>query len=755
MRTIPAKDNGVIIIPGLSKNKYVLTVSFIGFTTKEITLPDLSDSTPVVHLGNIYLSTALNTLKEAVITREQSYIKFELDKITYNVEADPDSKTMMVLDILRKVPLVTVDADDNIQLKGNGNYKVLINGRTSSLFVQNPKDIFKIMPASNIKSIEVITNPPAKYDADGLGGIINIITRTNIPGGYNGTVNLTAASPTGYSGSTYLTVKEGKIGFSGNYSYIHYSLAPAAVDLYRNDLTDGTGLNENGTVNANGNLEFLTGDLTYEIDSLNLLEANYSFKVNKISSTSIQNTQSTDQGALVQEYNRLNTGDFSWRGNEYGLDYQYTSPRNKDQILTLSYKINLANDGNSQDYSNEPILNFPAGIEKSGNAVTRREQSAQLDYVKPFGQQQVLECGVKSILRYNNSNYDYLNLNELTGEYIADSTQANNFNYSQDIYSAYSSLNLKKGKWEVKAGVRAEDTKVSADFITSAKAVTQSYINFFPSVAIARSLNKVSTIRLSYTQRIERPGLYYLNPYIDRTDPKNIRFGNPGLQPAINNSFALSYNSMIKGAIINIDLSYYFTNNSIQQYSFLENDSVSETSFANIGKSNNLGISLFCNIPVSKRLKININESAHYIHLSSIIDNAPVSNESVSESVNGYMSYVFNKDWRAGANFGYSTGTILLQGKLSGYISNSFSVNKQFLKDKKATLSFSISNPFQENRRTTTTISTEEFYQVQDQYLRVRRLNLSFNYRFGRFKSAIAHKKRGIVNDDLKESPAK
>jgi len=752
------QDNGSFEVTGLEPKPYEVVVNFIGFKSRILKVTAFPADNPVVNLGRIMLSPTASQLKEVEVTAQKLLIKQDIDKITYDVEADPESKTMTALDMLRKVPLITVDAEDNIQLKGSGSYRVLINGKTSSLFVRDPKEVLKSMPANTIKNIEVITNPPAKYEAEGVGGIINIITVKKNLGGYNGSINLGARTPTGYNAGGYLTAKTGKFGFSGYYGNNYNESPTTENNLYRDDYIQKIRLNQRGSNSNRGNFNYLDGNLSYELDSLNLITGNYSFNVSDNTSNLTQQVINTNYaGTPVLSYSRFSQGAYQWHGYDVGLDYQRSFRKNKEQLFTLSYKYNNGGNDSNNDFRLE-YTDRPEVLSNTENNGTSAEHTVQADYVQPIGKNN-LEVGIKTITRLNSSDYFYANLNPDNGQYILDPTQSNNFDYHQDIFAGYSSYGFKKGDWGLKLGARLEETRINANFASSDTVAKQDYFNLIPSIALSRKLKDMKTARLSYTQRIERPGLWYLNPYVNRIDPRNISFGNPNLVAAVNHAFDLSYSTFVKKSSVNTSLYYNFTNNSIQQFTTLGTDSVARTTYGNIGKNQRLGLSLNTNMNLTKNLNLNLNASANFVQLNGIITQAdtatntsvltPVSNNGINANVFGYVSYKFGKTWRASGNIGYNSPQILLQGTSAGFAYNSFSVSKMLFKKDKGSINLSVSSPFQRNRRFFNELNDTRFYQNSESFYVMRRVSLSFNYRFGKLQGDIARKKRGIKNDDV------
>jgi outer membrane receptor protein involved in Fe transport len=752
------QDNGSFEITGLAPKAYEVEINYVGFKSRTVKIKEFPAGNPVVNLGRILLSPTSSQLKEVEITAQKQLIKQDIDKITYDVEADPESKTMTALDMLRKVPLITVDAEDNIQLKGSGSYRVLINGKTSSLFVRDPKEVLKSMPANTIKNIEVITNPPAKYEAEGVGGIINIITVKKNISGYNGSINLGARSPVGYNVGGYLTAKIGKFGFSGYYGNNYNESPTTENNLYRDDYIRKIRLNQRGFNNNQGTFNYLDGNLSYELDSLNLITGNYSFNISNNSSNLTQSVLNTNYaGTPGLSYSRFSKGDFQWRGYDVGLDYQRSFRKHKEQLFTLSYKFNNGGNDSDNDFRLE-YTDRPQVFSTTQNNGTSMEHTVQADYVQPILKNN-LEIGLKTITRLNSSDYFYANLNPDDGQYVIDPTQSNNFDYHQDIFAGYTSYGLKKGDWGLKLGARLEETRIKANFESSGTVADQDYFNLIPSVALSRKLKAMNTARLSYTQRIERPGLWYLNPYVNRIDPRNIYFGNPNLVAALNHAFDLSYSTFVKKSSVNASLFYNFTNNSIQQFTTLGTDSIARTTYGNIGKNQRLGISLNTNMNLTQNLNFNLNASTNFVQLNGVITAVdtltktsvltPVSNNGFTANIFGYVSYKFGKTWRASGNIGYNSPQILLQGTSAGYAYNSFSVTKNLFKKDKGSINLSVSSPFQRNRRFFNELNDTRFFQSSESFYVMRRVSLSFNYRFGKLQGDIARKKRGIKNDDV------
>lgn len=744
IRAVASKDNGTFTVKAAPNKSYQLALVFIGYKNKTIKVA-VGDHD--ADLGKVLMLPTSQGLKEVSITATKPLVKQEIDRISYDVQADPETKTQNVLDMLRKVPLLTVDASDNIQLKGNSNYKILINGKESSLVAHNPSDVFKSMPASSIQKIEVITTPPAKYDAEGLTGIINIITNKKVDQGYNASVNMRYNSVYGPGGGVSLNLKEGKFGLSmysgGSDRKAIHSTSQNSLQTFGDFPSD---LEQSSTGTQTGHFLYNSEQLSYEIDTLNLLTA--TFDVNGATfnnSTNLLSKTFDQAGALTQRYQQSGFGSNKWNGFDVGVNYQLGFKNNKDRLLTLSYKY--SNSPNSQ-FNNLNIFdrfNYGQPELQQNNNTGTREQTFQADYVHPLKKLNI-EGGLKAILRNNFSDFETADLDNVSNAYVNNPAADNNFNYKQDIYSFYNTYQLNLKDWAFKGGVRIENTVVRANFVTENTPVNQNYTNVIPSVSIQRKF-KGSSINFGFTNRIQRPDIGELNPFVDSLNTKFISTGNPNLRPVLNHNFEVNYSKFGKG-YINLGLSYSFANNTIQNVTRLL-DTVTYTTFQNVGSDKNLGANVSVNYPITKKLNININSSISYVFLRGFINGELYSNDGVQGYTFAYAGYRFNDTWRAGINGGFYSANVLLQGKSSAYIFSSLSASKDILK-KKASLYVSVSNPFSQYRKYTSYTRDVDFYRSSVSENPYRTINLGFSYRFGKLKAEIKKNQHGIENDDLK-----
>jgi hypothetical protein len=748
IRSSLSKEDGSFEISGAAGRNYQLALAYTGYTAK--TLP-IKDQQEITDMGQILLSSASKQLKEVTVTALRPVMKRQIDGITYDVTADPESPALTVLDIMRKVPLITVDASDNIKLKGNSNYKILINGKESALVAKNPSDVLRAMPATNIERIEVITTPPAKYDAEGLAGIINIITKKDIGQGYNIGVNGRYNSVWGPGMNINGTLKQGKFGLSAFFGFNIRGNHTTGFGNTQNFFADNSLLSQTGTNSFHGNNKYGNAELSYEIDSLNLITGSIQFFQGENNQRSSQLSSMLDSnGSIQQNYLLSNSGYNNYQGMDASLNYQLGFKKDKNRLLTLSYKYSYSPNKQFTDNILSDTINYQMPDYKQYNSAGNKEHTLQLDYVHPFSKL-TLEAGGKAIIRNNFSDFETNNFNDSTGKYELNPLQSNDFNYRQNIYSLYNSYQYKWDQWIAKAGLRLEHTTVSADFISVGSSVDQRYDNLIPSLSIQRNL-KSSSLNFGYTDRISRPGIYQLNPFVDQSNPKFINTGNPNLKPELNHTFELNYSNFSKSSV-NIGLSYAFSTNSIQNVTSLEKnntgDTVTLTTFENLGSNSNLGFNVNTNFMIIKDLTVSMNGQAAHIWLRGSYNGQMYHNQGYTGNAFANIGYKFGKGFRFGIDAGIFSGDVTLQGKSSGFIYTSYVLSRTFM-NKKATISLVCNNPYNNLFTYHSHTATPDFYQSSFNQEPYRSFAVRFNFRFGKLNSDIKRNQRGINNDDTK-----
>ncbi|WP_426668874.1 outer membrane beta-barrel protein [Mucilaginibacter sp. McL0603] len=751
------KDDGTFALKPPANNSYEIVLVFVGYKNKTIPVNSAGNT---IDIGKVSLSPSSSQLKEVSVTAARPLMKQEVDRIAYDVQADPDSKALSVLDMMRKVPLLTVDGNDNIQLKGNSNYKILINGKESALVAKNPSDVLKAMPSTNIEKIEVITTPPAKYDAEGLSGIINIITKKNADQGYNIGFNSRFNSVFGAGYNINGTLKQGKFGMSLFAGFGSNGDLTTGFGNSQNISNGKTTIEQTGTNRQKGNFHYGGTELSYEIDTLNLITASVDLFGNDQHQNSNQVSKTETLGTPAQGYipvegytlQNINHGTFT--GFDASINYQLGFKKSKDELLTFSYKYSYAPNKQFNDNVFSDRFNYQYPDYQQYNDAGDKDHTIQVDYASPLTKTISIEAGAKAILRDNYSNYHVDDRDSLTQQYMTNDTLTNNFTYHQNIYSLYNSYQLKLDKWTGKAGLRLEHTAISADFTSAGVTTAPSYNNLIPSVSIQRNF-KTSSLNFGFTQRIQRPGIFQLNPFVDRSNPNFVSSGNPALKPELDNTFELTYSNFTKNAI-NVGLSYAFSNNSIQNVSTLHQELVNDTlktvtytTFENLGTNKTLGLNVHTNMNITKQFTFSLNGQVNHIWLSGVLDDKAYRNDGFTGNAFANLRYKFNNGYAIAFNAGYFSGNVTLQGSSSPFIFNQYLFSKEFL-NKKLTLVLVANNPYSKYNTFRSTTTGADFYQTSYNQNYYRSFAFRINFKFGKLNGDIKKNEHGIQNDDTK-----
>ena len=688
------------------------------------------------------------------------------------MQDDPDSKSNSVLEMLRKVPLVTVDGEDNIKVNGSSSFKVYVNGKPNNMMSNNPTEVLKSMPANSIKHIEVITNPGPKYDAEGVGGILNIVTVGSGLEGYTATFSGNVSNM-GAGGGLFGTVKSGKLTVSARYNY-NYNDRPRSYSGGNRrtvgDITEGSSdLDYDGSSKGHGNFQSGSMEASYEIDTLRLVSMSFGLWGGGNNSTSINNTLATAPGTSNELYRYVSDGrsKSSWYSIDGGVDYQRMF-HVKDRMFTLSYKINTSPQ-TSDSYSTyndmhaatdwEDFLKRLYDLNNDGSQNTT-EHTFQADYTTPIGKIHTLEAGAKYILRDNSSEDDrYERQIGTTGDYVLDEEHSSHYKHQNDILAAYMGYGLRVKKISGRLGVRYEHTKQEVKYLLGkGDNFNKNFDDVVPSASIGYKLTDMSNLRFGYNMRIYRPGIWYLNPYLNDSNPTNISQGNSHLDSEKSHSFNLSYSNFTQKFNINLSARYSFTNNSIEQVTEqvkdteiagLQNPTGKEvlySTYQNIGKSRNASLSGYVNWNATSNTRIYANLYGNYTYMEGANG---LKNDGWNLFAYGGAQQSLPHDWRISLNVYGQTPWIMLQGKGSSFFDYGLSVNKSFL-NKRLTLSAFASNFFKKYTSPTSSIEGVGFTQDSwNRYTR-QRFGVSVSYRIGELKASVKKAARTISHDDVK-----
>lgn len=743
-------EKGNFKLDNVKPGVYRLEISFIGYGTKVISGVETTPSKPDKALGNVGLSSTAKALKEVNITGTKGMIENRIDKIVYNAEKDLTAVGGNATDMLQKVPLVSVDMNGNVSLRGDANVRVLINGRPSGATSSSLADVLKGIPASQIKNIEVITSPSAKYDAEGSGGIINIITKSKNVSGFSGGIN-GAVGTRQNNGSANIAYNKNRFNLSadigGNASWPQTSLTEREqIFTASNARTLTVGSSEVKRHSIIGSVA-----AGYEFNAYNSLNStirvtDIAFKTSGTSTATgannfVTNSMGDNKPASGFDWNLDYVHKFKKEGHELDLSTQWSHTKGLTNYTTLYSAL----------YQN--IKNNIKGVSN--------EYTVQADYTLPINKVFKLEAGGKTILRRIESDNEVFS--PLGGDFAFNSKLSNSYNYDQDVVAGYSVLTINLPKqYSILAGIRDENTSIKGNPLNSSQNVlpfSQNYNTFIPSLTLQKVLSPTKTLKLAYSKRITRPSLQFLNPFVNQSNILAQSTGNPKLSPEVSQTLELGYNAYIGTNILNASVYYKRTSNLIEGVAIripVEDNGQTKdgtlTTYQNIGTNNSIGTNVFGTVTPIKMLTIlgNINAFTY----------TPRANGDfiTQQSQTGtYIMYTgllratitLPKDYLVEI---FALGTSPrrnIQGNQPGFSIFGLGARKQFMQ-KKMSIGINALEPFANYKNFNSSTTTPSFSQTDKIKYPFRSFGLTFSYNFGKLSFSTSQKKNGVNNDDLK-----
>jgi ferric enterobactin receptor len=740
---------GTFTITNVVPGSYIVVAEFIGYRSRTIKNVTIVKKNDLVDLKNIALVATATTLQAVTVTTQGRLIENKIDKMVFNAEKDITSQTGVATDILRKVPQVTVSVDGDVELAGSSGIRFLINGKPSSAFGSNIADVLQAIPANQIKSIEVITNPGAKYDAQGMGGIINIILKKSNAQGINGNLSVTGGTRT-ENGSFNFNARKDKLAVnafvSGN------TRLRATTPSFSNRLTNDTAANTSISLRQDGLRRFTrngfqTGaGFDYTFNDKNSLTGAFSYNKFANDGTGYTNQLQSVKGGIngtpdIASLNNINSF-FRFHNIDASLNYKRTFKK-EDQELDIAFNSTFGNSRNAA--SNMQFLqpdNLLYYGTNSTNPGENNEKELLIDYAQPLAKQVILGLGSKVNFRDIVSNSNVLKYNDSANSYLPDPYLTNNLNYHQKVYALYTELTFPAGKWfDVKAGGRYERTEIDA-FYSNAQIQQKvpGYNTFVPTIYLSRKLGEDGgSLKLSYSKRIGRPDYEELNPFINTSDPKNITTGNSNLVPEQSHRYEFAYNKDLgKAGSFMINLFYRLNLNDIQPFvTYYPEYTVGDTTYThvtvssrqNIGTEKNVGMNIFTDLRFINKMSIRTNLSFFHRDIINAIDKG-YNTSSFNYRFNLNSSYQFSNTL-AGEFFGnFNSPRNEAQGKYPSFTNYSFAIRKQFW-NKNASIALTTTNPFKDAVDQRTELYGPNFVVNSLRSIPFRSFGLNFTWKFG------------------------
>jgi outer membrane receptor protein involved in Fe transport len=697
-------QSGIFTIEKVPFGKYYMVVSFIGYSSLKIPEIIVNPKDPDKKLGQIKFEPSTSLLGEVNITAEKRMMEYTLDKKIVNVDKNLVSAGGSAVDVMQNIPAVTVDIDGNVSLRGSTNVTILIDGRPSNLSGMSRQAILEQIPASSIETIELITNPSAKYNPDGMSGIINIKLKKKTAQGFNGIVSTSIGTSNRYNSSVNLNYSTSKFNIFGSWDG-RWNQGKGYGNTTRNATINDTISYTNQSSDMKRIMENHSFKLGFDwfINKENTLTV--SGQLNDENSTREQNLYSiTNDYKLVkkQDYYQRNDETEKDNSNTINLGYKKTF-KQKSRELTADFSYSSSTNSESTDMKNYTYMNNYNPI--SGNPFKQYQYdngknnngSVLINYVHPLNEKMKLETGFQGTYRKMDNDFHLENFNYSQNEYINDTNSSNQFIYNENINAVYGTLSKEWQTISMQLGLRLEQSFTTAEQITQTQSFENNYFSFYPTIHISKKLPHKQEMQLSYSRRVNRPRIWDLNPFKDYSNPLVINYGNPELKPEYINSFELGHSKYWNKTSFYTSVYYRQINDVIKRISYLGNDGINYMTNENLSKGTSYGVDLILEQEIAKWWRINANFSYFrtLIEGNSIDGNISTDNYSWTSKLNSSMTLLKNLSIQITAN--YRAPIITPQGKMYETYSADIAMKKDFLKDK-LSVSLRVSDIFNTQR---------------------------------------------------------
>lgn len=739
--------NGNLLMTALPKGVFTFKISYVGYQTMVRDSVSISDAQQEVNLGTIKMKPAKGTaLKEVAITAQKSTMQLGIDKKVFSVDQSLVSEGGSASDLLQNVPSVQADMDGNVSLRGSTGVKVLIDGKPSMIAGGNVAQILQSIPASSIESVELITNPSAKYDAEGQSGIINIVLKKNKKLGLNGSLALTAGNRDNYNANTSLSFQNSKVNIYGNYSYRYgnrlgggYSnityLNPTFPTAFANQNTDSKSLDKGHNFKAG---------LDYYLTEKSILSFTGGFNIRDNERSELLSIDKLNPSKNPLERSRRNnSNDGSGGSYDLSLDFVQKFKKPKEE-LTFNFSFSDGTNDNYQNYltdvyyANSAEVNTLPVIQINDGKGTNRSYNAQADYTLPIGTAGKIEAGYRSQIRYAENNMFSTNFNHLSGEYDINFALTNEFNSKDQVHALYINYQNQVKNFGYQVGLRAEDATLDTRLGMYDKTGGLSYVpgkvdytRLYPSIFLTQKFKAEQQLQLSYSRRVNRPRGWDTNPFLDVSDPLIWRQGNPNLRPEDVHAYELSYSKYWK-KITFISTAYMRQTNDVIQRIRTEADEngVTIVTPQNLTRELSSGLELIGRFDVAKAWNFTTNVNLYQRKINGVPAYGIVDNSGFSWNANLTNNFVLPYNITLQIKGDYRSREVMAQGKRnSNYVVDAGA--KYDFKNKKSSLSFNIKDVFNTRNWSMTSGAANAITDFR-RNMQGTMASLTYAYRFGK-----------------------
>ena len=764
---VTTDDKGVFTIPAVANGKYYLRISYVGYSTVNHALE--VNSNPV-NVGIVKLTEDSKKLGEVEVVGQSSQMRFGIDKKVFSVDQNISAAGGSASDVLKNIPSVTVDNEGNVSLRKDGNVEVWINGKASGLTADNRAQVLQQMPAESIESVEIMTNPSAKFSPEGSAGIINIVMKEQHKAGYYGSVSAGLTMPD--------NCKLGKnLGASINYSSSKFdayiNLGYRAMSFNGGGKTDRknwvgndtTSLNQNNTMNTSFSGLFMRAGIDYHLNKKNTI----GFSGFGMAGTGNQNSNTqylltnimTNPASVLRDYSQVNTGSGTRPSLNLNMDYKHDFDKKGSNIIgSVSYSNH--NRGGDNNYLQLNSANVPTSNISQNTDSKNTDWDIKVDYTDKISESSKLEAGWESTISNRTSSTSGTDNMKPTPLDIP--SYYDNFNYDEQIHAGYLTYGNKINNFSYQLGLRGElltkqSTNTSKTGNTNVDTVqvipSKNFFHIFPSFYLSYSLPNSDELQFNYSNRVNRPRGQQINPFKNFSDSTNISYGNPNLKPQYSSSLELNYIKNWNAQSLSTSLYYHNTDDVIQNVRFLHNG-VMESTYANVTKSQNAGLELISKNRLFKILNLTSSFNLYYSKLDSSnyvnpYDNSiriPIAGQSnVSWSANVLANFMLSKTFSGQITAEYDSPQIIAQGTQNAKYSVDLGVRQTFL-NRDLSVSLNVRDLFNSNKSNTTTSGTG-FSQYSSSYFHGRMFGITASYNFGNMKPKKADMKKKDASQDI------
>ena len=703
---------------------FSVEISFIGFDTKSITDFNIVDGK--VDLGNIGLSQVSQTLEEVELRAEKSTTEFKLDRRVFNVGEDISSTGMGALEVLNNVPSVTVSIEGQVSLRGKSGVQILIDGKPSIL-ADDPANTLGTITADMIDRIEVITNPSAKYDAEGTAGILNIVLKKEDKKGLNGSISMNTGIPDNHSIGVSLNRRSEKFNLFTQLGVGYRSLPNWSTNENLDRINNTTVFSE-GKAYRNENFYNIILGADYYINPLNVitLSGNYAYEIEDQPSRT-EFSFFDDTNSLVSQWLREETTEATNPKWQYELQFKREFEDDEEHLLLFSAQGRFFGKDQESEFEVTPIFGDDTfNDQQTETEFQQADYTFKLDYTKPFSDKVSMELGSQYVI--NDVGNDFTVREFIDGEWVTNPDLTNNFEYNQKVFGVYGTGSFESGAWGFKGGLRVEHTNLETFLTNTDERNSQKFTDYFPSAHLSYKFSETVSLQTGYSRRIFRPRLWDLNPFFNIRNDYNIRTGNPNLLPEYTDSYELTSIYVFNKISFNAGLYYLYTTDVVERVTYFQ-DNVSITTPQNIGTSNTIGAEV--NFKYSPSSLLTFNGDFNYGYF---VRDGEFEEQSFDFDGNQWTSRLTGKfnlpyDIELELTGNHQSGFQTVQSDISSITFADLGLRKKIAKGK-VVIDFAIRDIFESRIRESVT-DQPTFYLYNENY-RGRFFTLGLSYGFGK-----------------------